>query len=198
MPILQTSEIFLIILVISLWLLSVLLLLHRYSLFLCFHKRDVPFYNVSLIDDKPELQSPPPPQPPPQPPPSASAIGIGGGGGGGGGGGVGVGGSTNMMHTSLSLSQHPQSPPNSPPPVAVGGVRSGSLSQQQPLVAPSVLFGGPLDSSVSYTQLNHVEFAANGALVSNHPSAAAILMANSSQQRIVNTPGGHITDSRMI
>lgn len=59
MPTLQTSEVFLIILVISLWIISVLVCIRRYSLFLCFHKRDVPFYNASLIDEK---------QPPPTPP----------------------------------------------------------------------------------------------------------------------------------
>lgn len=50
MPRLLTSEIFLIAFVISLWLISILVCLRRYSLFLCFHKRDVPFYNASLIN----------------------------------------------------------------------------------------------------------------------------------------------------
>lgn len=46
----QPSEIFLILFVISLWLISIFICLRRYSLFLCFHKRDVPFYNASLIN----------------------------------------------------------------------------------------------------------------------------------------------------
>ncbi|CAF0893695.1 unnamed protein product [Brachionus calyciflorus] len=50
MPRLLTSEIFLICFVISLWLISILVCLKRYSLFICFHKRDVPFYNSSLIN----------------------------------------------------------------------------------------------------------------------------------------------------
>lgn len=50
MPRLLNSEIFLIILVISLWLISVFVCLRRYSLFICFHKRDVPFYNSNLIN----------------------------------------------------------------------------------------------------------------------------------------------------
>ena len=50
MPRLLTSEIFLIIFVISLWLISIIVCLKRYSLFICFHKRDVPFYNSSLIN----------------------------------------------------------------------------------------------------------------------------------------------------
>lgn len=51
MPQLQPSEIFIISLVIGLWLISILVCLRRYSLFLCFHKRDVPFYNINLIND---------------------------------------------------------------------------------------------------------------------------------------------------
>ena len=47
-----SSEIFLITFVLSLWLISVLICLKRYSLFICFHKRDVPFYDASLINVK--------------------------------------------------------------------------------------------------------------------------------------------------
>lgn len=82
MPILQSSEVFLILLVISLWLLSILLCLRRYSVFLCFHKRDVPFYNVNLINEKIEPaqqqqqqpQQVPTPQPSPPPPPPLSPL----------------------------------------------------------------------------------------------------------------------------
>lgn len=57
MPRLLTSEIFLIIFVISLWLISIIVCLKRYSLFICFHKRDVPFYNSSLINVSAKIDS---------------------------------------------------------------------------------------------------------------------------------------------
>lgn len=56
MPRLLTSEIFLILFVISLWLISIIICLRRYSLFICFHKRDVPFYNASLINVSTKLE----------------------------------------------------------------------------------------------------------------------------------------------
>ncbi len=52
MPRMLSSEIFLISFVVSLWLLSVIICLKRYSLFICHHKRDVPFYDASLINVK--------------------------------------------------------------------------------------------------------------------------------------------------
>jgi hypothetical protein len=59
MPRMLSSEIFLISFVVSLWLLSVLICLKRYSLFICHHKRDVPFYDASLINVKLNLSESP-------------------------------------------------------------------------------------------------------------------------------------------
>jgi hypothetical protein len=55
MPKLLTSEVILIAIVISLWLISVIICLRRYSIFLCFNKRDVPYYNTNLLEDKNKL-----------------------------------------------------------------------------------------------------------------------------------------------
>lgn len=57
MPHLLTSEVLLIAFVISLWLISIIICLKRYSLFICFHKRDVPFYNSSLINVSTKITS---------------------------------------------------------------------------------------------------------------------------------------------
>lgn len=54
-PRLQISEIFLILFVISLWFISIVFCVRRSSLVLCFHKRDVPFYDSSLDKKKSNL-----------------------------------------------------------------------------------------------------------------------------------------------
>lgn len=52
---LQISEIFLILFVISLWFISIVFCVRRSSLVLCFHKRDVPFYDSSKEKKKSNL-----------------------------------------------------------------------------------------------------------------------------------------------